>query len=714
MASNEATRPQEEQSLMLPSRAARGSGKANVWRVTKASRAALLFDGAGYFGALREAMRNARNSILIVGWDIDSRTRLVGESGQAEDGLPDTLAPFLTELVRLNPRLRVKLLLWDYAVLYALERERLPALALQWGTPPQVELCLDDEMPLGCSQHQKFVVVDDCIAFAGGLDVTIRRWDTSAHEPNNPARVDPAGQPYPPFHDMQMLVEGETARTLAELARRRWSQAACEDLPPLRAMPEETPWPASVQADFNDVSIGIARTIPAATNGDDEVREVENLFLDMIAHAETVIYAENQFLTSQRIAQALIARLEKNPRLEVLFVVPRTQHTWLEHRTMLQRRIQFRDTLIAAGMGDRVRITYPAVEEQEVMVHAKVMVVDDRWLRVGSANLANRSMGTDSECDLLVEARTEEEKAGIRRLRDRLIGEHVGASPEEVAEIMAREGSFFTALDRLAGRRQSLQPVDDGEADPHAMAELGEVADPERPLLVNPNTGTRSRLVLIGGALLLVMLATLAWRYTPLAGYLSPDALQRSLVAGGAWGPLIALGFFLFLGLIAFPVNVLIAGTAIAFGIWPGLLYAAAGCMVSALATYALGRRVGPKLLRRMLGPRMNRIGRGIERNGIMAVTIVRLMPVAPFTLVNLVAGAMKIRFLDYTLGTALGLAPGLVLMAAVGDRLPAMFNDPSRNDVLGFTAIVIAWIGVSFALQYLVRRLRRSRASAA
>ena len=70
------------------------------------------------------------------------------------------------------------MLLWDYSVLYSLERELLPVLSLQWRTPPQIELCLDDVLPIGSSHHQKIVVIDDALAFSGGLDLTIRRWDT--------------------------------------------------------------------------------------------------------------------------------------------------------------------------------------------------------------------------------------------------------------------------------------------------------------------------------------------------------------------------------------------------------------------------------------------------------------------------------------------------------------------------------------------------------
>jgi len=697
----------------------------NVWRVERAARAAVLVDAANYYGVLRETLKRARRSILIAGWDIDSRTPLVGNSGEATDGLPGTLGPFLVALVRRRPDLRIKLLLWDYSVLYALERELLPALSLQWNTPWQIELCLDDEIAFGASHHQKIVAVDDAVAFAGGLDLTIRRWDTSEHKAHNPHRIDPHDETYPPFHDTQMMVDGEAAGALADLFRARWARSACEELPPREpsALNALDPWPEEVRPDFHEVDIGIARTM-GSFEGEPEVREVERLFEDMIDAAERSIYIENQFLTNTALAQRLVERLRQRPRLEVVILGPKTHHTWLEHRTMLAGRIRFMEVLRRAGVADRVRLLYPHIgrrrePQADVMVHAKVMVVDDRLLRIGSANLCNRSMAIDSECDLVIEGRDETTRAEIRRVRDRFLAEHLGATPEQVAAAQ-RDGSLFAALDALAGGRRQLLPIEDGRLEEgEGLPQIEAVADPVRPLssgvlLADFTAGNGTshlmslwlRIALIAGPILLL---GLAWRYTPLAGYLDPQTFSASLQnANGAWGPVLALGLFMFLGLLAFPVNVLIVATAAAFGLWPGLMYAAVGAMVSAFVTYLLGRRVGPAMLRKLIGPRINRVSRSIARNGIMAVTMVRLMPVAPFTLVNLVAGAVRIPLIDYMAGTALGLAPGLVLMTALGDRLLRIMQDPSLADILGFVLVLLAWAALSYGLQMLVSWMRR------
>ena len=272
----------------------------NVWRIERADRAAVLIDAAVYFRALRETLINARSTVFILGWDLDSRTRLVGESGKAEDGFPESFLDFLNELVRQRPRLIIHLLVWDYSVLYSLERELLPAFTLRWRMPRRIRYCLDDDLPVGASHHQKVVVVDDTVAFVGGLDVTIRRWDTPQHRPDDPNRIDPSGAPYPPFHDVQAMVDGKAAQALAGLVRERWVRGACERAPPLR--PRGDPWPQSIVPDLTDVEVGIARTRPAFEEKAD-IRECEALFLDSVDCCERTMFIENQFLTATRFVE---------------------------------------------------------------------------------------------------------------------------------------------------------------------------------------------------------------------------------------------------------------------------------------------------------------------------------------------------------------------------------------------------------------------------
>lgn len=688
----------------------------NVWRVERANRAAMLVDAANYFGAVRSAMIKAERSILIAGWDLHSQTRLVGPSGKADDGYPETFAEFLVALVTKKPRLSIRLLLWDFSVLYAAERDPFPTATLQWKTPRNIRFCLDDCVPVGSSQHQKLVTVDDKVAFSGGLDLTIRRWDTAQHVAKDPRRVDPAGKPYDPFHDVQMVVDGDAAAALSELLRGRWQCAAFEKVAAVRSNGD--PWPDGFAPDFTDTDIGIARTEPHFDNRE-EAREVEKLFFDTIDTAEKSIYIENQFLTTLPIAEHLAKRLREKPELEALIVSPQTHVSWLEAQSMRAGRARFA-AVLHEFIGNRVALLHPKVEADGVsvntMVHSKVMVVDDKIIRIGSANLNNRSMGTDTECDLIVVADDDERRATIRRMRNTLIGDHCGATAEEVAQAIEQHGgSLVQTAQALSRNGHSLVPiVDDPKASPEAFALISGVADPEKPIGAEefvsnifggyvPARSYGAVLKVLAAGLIVVVLG-LMWQFVPLA---DPQSVKEAFgeIAGSRWAPVAVIGAFVIAGSLMFPVTVLIAATAATFGPWLGFAYAFVGALGCALLTYGVGAAVGRRAVSDLLGPKLNRIRQKIASRGVVAVAGIRLVPVAPFAVVNLVAGASAIPVFDYMAGTVLGMLPGMIMISAVGNQFARILTSPTSADIAALAVIVFAWVGLSIGVQVAVSR---------
>jgi phospholipase D1/2 len=696
----------------------------NIWRIERAARAAVLIDAGQYFAAVRQALLKAQSTVFIVGWDIDSRTRLVGESGKADDGFPEELAPFLSALIGQRPKLVVYVLVWDYSLLYALERELFPVVSLHWRTPRRLRFCLDDDLPLGASHHQKIVVVDDSVAFCGGLDLTVRRWDTREHKPADPQRVDPAHIPYPPFHDVQAVVDGQAAVALGKLARERWARGACERARPIR--PRGDPWPKDIRPDLTDINVGIARTSPASQERGD-VREVEALFLDSIDQAERTIYIETQYFTSARFNDRLVARMREKPDLEVVVVLPKNAHSWLEQQTMHAGLLRSMHALTTAGLAARARLLYPQVTQDDraldTMVHSKVMVIDDVLMRVGSANLNNRSLGLDTECDLAFEGQTPEHRTTIQRIRNRLIGHHCGVTAEEVAETLAQTGSLIETALTLRKGGHALVPLDVGGDKPVQLSQVESFADPERPIempaFVEGFVGKRPPSRRLGRVLKLITVAlivvglTLAWRYTPLSALLDSQVIAATFaeIADMRSAPIVVIAVFVFGGLLVFPVLLLIAATAATFGPWLGFAYAASGALASAIVTYGVGALIGARTLDSVMGPRLNRVRRSIARRGVLAVAAVRMVPVAPFTLVNLVAGASRIPLFDYILGTMIGMAPGLVLMSALGYQIFSIITHPTLTNVLLLLLAVVAWISLTIAVQALLIRSRRFRA---
>ncbi|HEY7187414.1 MAG TPA: phospholipase D-like domain-containing protein [Vicinamibacterales bacterium] len=465
----------------------------NCWRVERADRFLCVQDAADYFRLVRRALLAARDTVFILGWDILASVDL--DPCGARDASPTRLDELLAFIARRRPRLRCYVLIWDYGAIYALERDPFSRWRLGWRMPRHVHFAFDDRHAVGGCHHQKIVVVDDQLAFCGGVDLTGHRWDTSAHRVVEPARKTPVGDAYEPYHDVQAMVSGPAARSLGLLARERWRAFGEEHMPPLSAHTDPLRqgsggqrdlWPSDISADLEAVDVAIARTMPGSDT-EAPVRECGALFADSIAHARHAIYIESQYFTNETIAAALAARLREPEGPELIVVAPRECHGWLERNTMGAFRDGVCRELIAADEHQRLRLVYPAASRAQnvpTFVHSKVMIVDDILLRIGSANISRRSMGVDSECDLAVDAgRQSRVRAGIRAIRARLLGEHLGRPAEDIAREIERAGSIRAVVDANASADHTLVPIELPASETPLPDTLRAAADPDEPLL---------------------------------------------------------------------------------------------------------------------------------------------------------------------------------------------------------------------------------------
>jgi phosphatidylserine/phosphatidylglycerophosphate/cardiolipin synthase-like enzyme/uncharacterized membrane protein YdjX (TVP38/TMEM64 family) len=666
----------------------------NCWRKARVQRLTWLIDGQAYFSAFRDAVERASHSIFILAWDIDSRTLLTPDAHG--DQRPALLGDFLNDVVSRRRGLRAYVLDWDYPVLYQAEREIAPTYTLGERTHRRVRFCLDGEHPFGGSQHQKVVVIDDAVAFTGGLDLTNSRWDTPAHAPGDPRRRTPADQPYPPFHDVQVMMDGEAAAALGELARERWLRATGERIRPARRAHRD-PWPESVRPELTDAEVGIARTLPEYV-GAPAVQEIKQLYLDAIAAAYRHIYIENQYFTAPVIGDALARRLAEPDGPEVVLISRLRGGGWLEENTMGALRARMLRALQAGDRYGRLRAYYPdqtGLAEQCINLHSKLMVVDDRYAQVGSANLNNRSLGYDSECDLALEAGGPRVERAIAGLRNRLLAEHLDASVEEVGEALARHGSLIGAIEGLRGKARTLTPLDPGTAgEGETFVFDPAVVDPERPVdadrlaaqLVPRRSRPAAARRLVAAVAVLLAAAALAgaWRWTPLHELLDVHALASDIrvLADAPFAPLLVLAAYLVASLTAFPITLLILATGLVFGPISAALYAWIGSLLGATAGFGVGRVLARDLLQRLSGARLTAITRRLGRQGMLAVVAVRIIPVAPFTLINLAAGAARIRLRDFLIGTFVGMSPGIIAVTSFWAQLLAAVRDPSPASV--------------------------------
>ncbi len=481
------------------------------WQLPRADRMGVIVDAARYFAAVRAAMLQAEESILLIGWDFDLQIDLV-EHDRTDDA-PRRLGEFLKYLARRNPRLKILVLKWDMSVLFT-SHQILPLVALDLRTVERVRLRFDSKHPWTAAHHQKIVVIDDVLAFCGGIDMTAGRWDTCEHAPRDGTHQMPHGAGPSPWHDATALVDGPAARALGDLSRARWHHATGHRLPvPRRG---HRIWPPGVEPMFRDVEVGIARTMPAY-DGRPAIHEIEHLYLAAIRSARRTIYLESQYFASASICDAIEARLAEPDGPEVVVVNPLSTFGWLEQRTMGSARDLRLGSIARADRHGRFGIYHPVNRSgQPIYVHAKILIVDDDLIRIGSSNVNNRSMGFDTECDLAVEAGTAEQRAAIGGLRDRLLAEHLDVDAAEVRGAVVEAGSLLAAVERLRRRRgRTLHPIPHREMSP-AEEEIARThfANPERP------TDPEARLEHLAKRLLLAVPPE-AWLAVPAAAALA-------------------------------------------------------------------------------------------------------------------------------------------------------------------------------------------------
>ncbi|MBV8786591.1 MAG: phospholipase [Mycobacterium sp.] len=462
------------------------------WRVERADQFACIIDAADYFQHVKAAMLRAQHRIMLIGWDFDARTTF--ERGVKTLPGPNQLGAFLYWMLWKRPNLHVYLLKSNLRLLPAFDGiwfGLTPVSLLNQFSSRRIHFAIDGVHPIGSVHHQKIVVVDDAVAFCGGMDLTVDRWDTPAHKDDSRRRRT-LGRAYGPRHDVTVAVDGAAARALGELALARWQTATGGSPEPVAA--RHVAWPAGLQPSLCDVDVGIARTLPELDSRP-EVREVEALNLAAVAAARHTIYLENQYLASRRMVEALADRLKDSDGPEIVIVIARKGNNPLERGTMDSARHRLIRVLWKADEHDRLGIYWPAtVGGTSIYVHSKVLVIDDRLLRVGSSNLNNRSMGFDSECDAAIEAHPDSPdndpvRNQITSLRDQLVAEHLGTSVGDFQEALRRCRSLRTAVEELRGHGKTLRPFTESTvADESGPLAENDLMDPDHV----PRSLTRS------------------------------------------------------------------------------------------------------------------------------------------------------------------------------------------------------------------------------
>ncbi|MBO6718806.1 MAG: phospholipase [Rhizobiaceae bacterium] len=450
----------------------------NCFEIANALRATVLVDAKAYFAALEKAFQSAARSIVIIGWDFDGRMRLRPQDG---DDAP-AIGTMLRKLVEERPELEVRILVWSLAIVHTPSASSSLLLGDSWNDHERINLRLDTNHPLHAAHHQKIVMVDDALAFVGGMDLTVDRWDTPEHRANEPLRVTPDGEPCRPVHDVQMMLDGPIVAVVKRVAQMRWRDATGEELPEVAV---DDRWLSHLDPDFRNLPVAIARTAPRL-DGTVAIEETWPLTVDMLRSAKTSVYIEAQYFTAKKLRPILREVLSREHPPEIVVVCPLNANGVIERFFMGANRERLLRSISQADHAGKLRLYHSVVpdedgNETEVLIHSKVMIVDDRVLRVGSANLNNRSIGLDTECDVAIESDRPEVRDTILRIRNRLLAEHLGCDPAQVDAAMAEGGSMVGAIERLSHRGQRhLRPLVVSPGPRHSFPGT-RLVDPVRP-----------------------------------------------------------------------------------------------------------------------------------------------------------------------------------------------------------------------------------------
>ena len=472
---------------------------SNCMGIFQTRETGVLIDACDYYRAFYHAAAKAKSYLLLAGWQFDSEVRLLRGDDEREAASEVRFLDFLELLCDANPQLEIYILAWDFSAVFSLEREWFQNIIFNWTTNARIHYHFDSVHASGATHHQKFVIADGAIAFVGGMDICSSRWDDRRHLKENPERVDIDGTLYGCYHDIQSYHTGPVVKVLLDLFVKRWADSGGEALK-LPTADGVTSFIPAQAFHLPSQQVAISRTqAHTPQTGQKQIHEIRHLFVDAIMSADRLVYLENQYFSSQAIYWSLIARmtLPDRPRIQIVMMLPDRLPLTEELFLGLPQMKMIRSLQQVAEKTGHTLNVYSSAQldhgnRKMTFIHSKLLLIDDRFLTVGSANATNRSMGLDTELNVSWEADNPDEQGelvtAIRRLRASLLAEHAGLYGSNEEQRFENVNSLTRHLDCLVDDHEArlcrYQPDPSLEKSdwPDALEPVARVVDPEKPI----------------------------------------------------------------------------------------------------------------------------------------------------------------------------------------------------------------------------------------
>lgn len=650
----------------------------------------LHIGGVEYYGSLKKSLEQANTCILICGWTFSLSTVLDKEDTTVKD-----------VLFALPPSVEVKILIWDYPLIYTPDRDPFTALTLALENKSNISFQRFDFHPIMSSLHSKLVVIDNRLAYVGGFDIDHERLDGPYHLDDDPLRVNADGESYRPFRDYALRIQGDVSH-LSDYFYQLWN-----------SQKKQKSFFANVegQLDLGTEFLELARTVPAFKNQAKDFSSYK-LQRQLIKNAKKYIYIENQYLSHEGMVGLLCEKLASPHGPQVVIVVSYGKMPWLEKISMGSLLNESVKGLMEADRYGRLGLyclKYRPTNDEDsfVKVHSKCMIIDGEYLKIGSSNFSKRSMEFDYEIDLFLHHSHQ-----VKKFEKRIFKTLLSAPDCDFCE----KSSLLETFEHYRKKYKKIYPLGQLIDEVSSLVEYKEYLPLDKYKMtffekvgqkfINKESIQTLNLKAFLVLLFLILIAGLALFFP----FDQVEKLVKDYVFTKQMSGTMSLALMLFVGYVAlgaffFPLNLYILLCGAFFSPVYAFALSLCGALTAGLASYFIGAFFENVEYVENKIKSLRKLKRFLRKKSLSTIIFLRMVPIAPYSLVNFVCGKFRISLWRFVAGTLIGVAPGTFALIFMEKQLIEVFRSPSLENALYFLAAA--------SLFYLAYRIVKKRMSA-